>query len=248
MKFIKSPNLPETTVNTVIIGEEYVNVLKPELEKRNIAVIPCPKNPFVDKRISSHADLSVVHIGFNEILISSSVATDRFIQNLSDIGLKITVSNSKIFQKYPYDAQLCATILGNKLIHNTKITDKKLLDVFNNNTIHINQGYSKCAICPVASKAIITTDRGVAKSLDSLGYDVLFINPEGIKLEGFPVGFIGGSTFKLSHDTLAFTGEICNLNDKTKIFNFLGKYKITPLFLTPLNIFDVGSIIPIIED
>ena len=99
----------------------------------------------------------------------------------------------------------------------------------------------------VDEKSIITSDRAISESCRQQGIDVLEISSGGIDLDGFNYGFIGGASFKVSQNLMAFTGTIDHLPDYNKIIDFLNSKKIEPIILTDRRIFDVGSILPIIE-
>jgi hypothetical protein len=76
---------------------------------------------------------------------------------------------------------------------------------------------------------------------------VLRIAPGAVVLDGFPYGFIGGASFKISEKNLAFTGRLDGHPDCERILSFLREREIEPLFLTQEPIFDIGSAIPILE-
>ena len=75
--------------------------------------------------------------------------------------------------------------------------------------------------------------RSAAASLD--------IAPGHIALEGFPYGFIGGAAFKISDDTMAFTGTLDEHPDGERIVGYLAEYGLGSVFLTDKPIFDIGG-------
>ena len=79
------------------------------------------------------------------------------------------------------------------------------------------------------------------------GIEVLEIKAGFIELEGFSEGFIGGAAFKIASDRLAFTGTLDRHPEKTRIESFLLDHGVLPVYLTKNSIFDVGSVIPILE-
>jgi len=245
--FLKTPNLPDGQVCVVAVGEDYAKEIGTALSAIGIQAIACPSNLLVDERLKSHIDLSLFHLGENRFVISSYISQSYFSDKLENIGAKIIVSDSKLKPDYPYDASLCALSVGEELFHNLKYSDKMLIDNSCCKKIHVNQGYAKCAVCLLSNTAAITADAGLAKAMKNEGIDVLEISSEGIELKGYNEGFIGGASLKISRDKLAFTGNLNNHPNKTDIYEFLKLHKICPVFLTDKPVFDVGSVIPIIE-
>ena len=76
---------------------------------------------------------------------------------------------------------------------------------------------------------------------------MLEITPGFVELYGFREGFIGGAAFKLAPDIIAFTGRLTRHPDKALILDFLKKHGVSAVYLTDKPVFDVGSVIPVIE-
>ena len=76
---------------------------------------------------------------------------------------------------------------------------------------------------------------------------MLEIRPGYIELEGFYYGIIGGASFKLSADELAFTGRLDAHSDFGAIMDFLAGRGVGATFLTGETAFDVGSVLPLTE-
>ena len=75
--------------------------------------------------------------------------------------------------------------------------------------------------------------------------DVLLIRQGYIELPGVDYGFIGGSSFKVNKNTLAFTGNIKLHPDYNNIKSFAHNHNVELLSLTENTMIDIGSIIPI---
>lgn len=245
--FLKLPNLPTGQVTVVAAGEGYSDEIAKALIPFGIRTLSCPNNSFVDKRLRSHIDLSVFHIGENRFVLSSAAADSNFANELKRMGACISVSNSEFSSEYPNDAFLCALSNGVKVFHNAKFCDSHIKEAFPTRLIHVNQGYAKCAVCLVTENAAITADSGLCATMKHEGIDVLKIENYGIELSGFDEGFIGGASFKIAPDKLAFTGALNNHPNKTEIEEFLKLHGISPIYLTEKPIFDIGSVIPIIQ-
>lgn len=247
--FVVSPNLP-CNAGAVMVGEKYVELLRPPLERIGIDVLPVPDNPYVDERLSGHADLSVFHAGGERIFLAPYLENSGLMRKLENLGANISLLSIKQDRIYPDDAQMNACVLGSNLIYTENITDKNIVSYLTNNEIQgilSRQGYAKCAVCVVDDRSLITADRSIAKAADAAGLEVLLICPGYVGLPGFDYGFIGGTTFKISQNQLAFTGHLEAHPNKTEIFNFLSARDIAPVLLTNEPLFDIGSGIPIQE-
>jgi hypothetical protein len=227
-----------------MIGERYLEKLGTALESMNTEVIWIPDNPNVDPRLRGHVDLSLIHLGGNMLVGQGN----HIVNILTNKGFEIVPAETAQRAEYPNDAGLNGCIVGPVFLHNTACTDKAvLLGLGERKIIHVNQGYTKCSVCVVDERSIITSDFGIAAAARQNGLDVLTIRQGYIELPGFEFGFIGGSAWKLSEHALAFTGRLDDHPDKDRILDYLTARVIEPVFLTDGPIFDIGSAIPIIE-
>ena len=161
-----------------------------------------------------------------------------FISNAANIEFtEITNVYNLVFRWYFLEVFSITVFHNSKLICNDFLTS----------VIHVNQGFTKCSICPISSNAAITTDYAIAKTMSGQGIDVLQIKPDGIVLQGYNYGFIGGCAFMIAGDKLAFTGQLNNIENRDEILAFLKKHSVEPIYLTDLPLFDIGGAIPIIE-
>lgn len=245
--FLKRPNLPTGQVVVVAVGEDYSDEIAKALMPFGIRTLSCPSSQLYDKRLRSHIDLSVFHLGENRFLLSLAAADSDFADELERMSADISVSNSKFSSEYPNDAFLCALSNGEKVFHHSKFCDSNIKEAFPTSLIHVNQGYAKCAVCLATENAAITADSGLCAALQHEGMEVLKIESYGIELSGFREGFIGGASFKIAPDKLAFTGVLDNHPNKMEIELFLKLQGISPIYLTEKPIFDIGSVIPIIQ-
>ena len=250
MKFVENPNLP-VCVDTVIIGEKYRKILQKGVENLGINALFMPDNPYVDTRLSGHADLSALHLGGNRLLLAPYLKGSRFSQQLENRGFDIKFANIVQSALYPNDAQMNVCILGDKLIYNPRTASNEIVNYLTIEVgavqIRSRQGYSRCSACVVSNNAIITADEGISRRAEACGIDVLKIRPGYIDLPGFDYGFIGGASFKLSDTKLAFTGKLDRHPDKELIIEFVSLHNVELAYITDNQAFDIGGAIPIIE-
>ena len=234
-RFIETPHLPQGKVGLCALGEKYRENLEKPLQNLGITPFWLPENRTVDPRLSSHADLVLLHLGGNRVL--------TYLDRLPDIGLdavKVTGQG----REYPADARLCACVVGRFCIHNFRISEAGVAGF---ERVDVRQGYAKCCTCVVDAHSVITSDAGIARAAARHGLDVLRIRPGYVDLPGFDTGFIGGAAFKSAPDVLAFTGRLDHHPDWPEIEHFLRGRGVEPLFLTDMPAFDIGSAVPLTE-
>ncbi len=246
--FLNFPNLPQGRLSLAAIGEGYALEMSMALEKYGVRLLSCPNNPFVDERLGSHIDLSVYHLGGSSFLFSKHAAESDFAHCLKEHGAQIIVSDKSVSQLYPSDAGLCALNIGGRVLHNSSFCDPIITAYSRGRLYHVSQGYAKCAVCPITENAAISADPGLSQAMRRQGIEVLEITPGFVDLYGFREGFIGGAAFKIAPDILAFTGSLHRHPDKTSILDFLKKHGIYAVYLTEKPVFDIGSVIPILEE
>lgn len=151
--------------------------------------------------------------------------------------------------EYPECASNCAAVSNKYFIHNTRITNPKLLKKAEDTgltIIHVNQGFTRCNLLPLG-EGVITSDNGIAKTLhNKTDLDVLVISSGNVALEGHEYGFLPGCA-GIVDDTVLFNGDLSLHPDEEKITEFIGRmgYKIKGV---PNKILaDIGSIIQLEE-
>lgn len=250
MRFVETPNLP-VCASTVIIGEKYCNILQNGVGKLGINILSMPDNPYVDDRLSGHADLSVLHLGGDRLLLAPYLKGSSFSRQLEDRGFDIQFAAIEQSALYPNDAQMNVCILGDKVIYNPKTVPDTIVKCLTTGDravqISSRQGYSRCSMCVVSDNAIITADEGICRSAEAHGVDVLKIRPGYIDLPGFDYGFIGGASFKISDTKLAFTGRLDKHPDAERIIDFASLHNVDIVYITDNPAFDIGGAVPITE-
>lgn len=205
-------------MKTLLIGERYREKLEKHLILQDFSPIWLPDNPLLDKRLSPHTDLSVFK--YNDILIlGAHLGTETIVNNLTNRGYRVKICGAEQSCAYPKDVNLCAALIGNKVLHNSNYTDPEILALGLEN-IYVKQGYARCTALIIDDKSIITADNGIASAAKRCGIDVLLISDEGIILDGFDKGFIGGASF-MAGDTVYFIGDINRHPDGAAICEFI---------------------------
>lgn len=246
--FVQTPHLPKGNVRHLIIGKKYEKLLKNASVRYGFELICLESNPCCDKRLSGHADLAAVHIGGNRMVCRKFVKGSAAHSIMIELGASVDFVDDCISPIYPHEASLNFCIVGSKVILNPKTADAIIVEKLTNDRACCKQGYTKCSVCVVDDNSIITEDEGVARCAVTAGMNVLKIPYAGIMLDGFDKGFIGGASFKLAPDIMAFTGTLKNEIAKNKIEEFLQERSISAVYLNDAPAIDIGSAIPISEE
>lgn len=242
-----TPFLVHGDVKAVVVSgqmnEESVGIL----EDFGVAVIKTTRVPELYDSIAYHPDIVIHPIGPHRVIVAPNI--DRKLKNrLTACGIDFITGNTFLERNYPYNIAYNIARIGNTAFHNLKYTDSAVREYFSEGgirLIHVNQGYGKCSVVPVADNAFITSDMGLNKAGCKAGLDVLLIRPGYIKLVGMPYGFIGGTCGFIARDVMAFYGDVYSHPDGRSIINFLHKYGVRPKVIHNGPLEDIGSIIPL---
>ena len=248
MSFVQEANLPEDTAG-VLIGEDYTEILQSSLEKCGVLCLSVPSNPNLDPRLRSHADLSVLHLGGNRLLLADCLRDSALAADLEGKGAALSFLPERQKAAYPGDAGLNLCLMGERVIANPKTAAPQALQAAlpGRTLLSTRQGYSRCSVCVLDRDSLITADARIAAAAERAGLHVLRILPGGIRLAGYSSGFLGVAAFKLSKRKIAFTGHLEDHPDQNAILRFLESRGLEAVFLSDEPIFDIGSAVPILE-
>ena len=230
-----------STYSRCIIGSKYIDEIS-ELTSLGIECITVNESPNLENEINSHADILCCRASDNIIFADNSIAGELR-KKIKDYSI-IPVNDIK--SPYPDDVKLNVAFLGNNIICNSNYIAKELSDFCNSSNIRIiktNQGYTKCNLCVLNEKAVITEDSGLAYLLKNCLFDVLKIQPGYVALSEKHYGFIGGASARIADDTVYFSGNIAEHPDYDKIIQFLNNYGFKPIFNKNRNLTDFGGLI-----
>lgn len=245
--FLQTPYIPHKNVTSVLLDYRAGKDIVAALGSLNIEVLHTARCGELYAAIDGHPDIVMHHVCGNKIVVAPNVF-DRLEPVLSKKGFAMTKGSTWLIRKYPGNIAYNVLRIGSTAFHNTRYTDRKILEEYERNgikTVHINQGYSKCSVCIVNEKAIITSDVKIAGLAEKYGIESLLIKPGGIELEGLDYGFIGGASGLLSHDLMGFSGKLEKIEEHDKILSFLASKGISVKILSEKQIVDIGSIIPL---
>ncbi|QAT49690.1 hypothetical protein EQM14_07840 [Caproiciproducens sp. NJN-50] len=247
MRYIQTPNLPETDVSLLTASAAYPGILM-ELKRLGISAIPVDPSKSLPAPVQAHADMLCHPLGGRRVIVAKG--EKRLAADLKQFGFKIIESVSSIAGSYPNDSGLNAARVGNKLIANPQILDKAIWDDCLSKgikIIEVRQGYTKCSTAVVDEHSIITSDDGIATAAFKAGLEVLKIQPGHIRLPGYSYGFIGGCCGLIGRNRMAFAGNPNSHPDFCRIKEFLDRREIEVIILSKDSLLDIGGMIPLME-
>ncbi len=223
------------------------HLISNEFEKATkIKSYPLNSYKKLDNPVSSHADMLLCVID-GEVFCYY----DYYSQNISlfeaikSLGYNVRFVSNECGNKYPNDISLNVLIIGKKLFcneKNTAVEIKKYAKEKGYDIINVRQGYSACSTLVLNEKTAVTADIGMRNALEKEGIEVLFISSnDGIKLEGYNCGFIGGCGVVVD-DKIYFFGSIKQLFDFDNIKLFAEKNQLSIFEIIPEDVCDFGGV------
>ena len=194
--------------------------------------------------VNTHPDIQI-HFLSNYEAICCPELYDYYKTNLPE-SVNLIAGSNCTGRGYPADVSYNAAVFGNNLVCNFRYIDNYLFKYYlerKYKLINVNQGYTKCNICPVAENAVITEDKGIAEKLRNSDIDVCLLKYKEVNLKSFNYGFIGGATGFIDENKIAFFGDVKTHSESDKIYEFASKYNKEIVSLGNNRLMDYGGII-----
>jgi len=249
MNFAQNSFTIKNKLQLAIVDKRIPQTIEDNLNNIGVNIIKSTACSNTYDAIKYHPAISVCKLNYNNIVVAPNVY-DYYKEVLKPYGFNVICGESTIKNKYPYNIHYNIVILKKFAIHNFKYTDKVILDYIEKNNIekiNVSQGYCKCSICVVDDNSIITSDEGIYKEVIKHDIDCLLIEKGHIDLFELNYGFIGGCSFLLSNNELAFLGNIKKHPDYDKILNFVKSKNKKLISLSNDKLIDLGSVIQLME-
>ncbi len=190
--------------------------------------------------ICGHPDVFCCKVG--DVIVVSPALPQQYCDLLTQQKIVWKFGTHHNTSSYPGSAIYNAVITETLFIHNLQITDptiKKL--VGSRKQVHVNQGYTRCNLLPLPNNCFITSDKGIYGVLMHEGFDILYVDPTGILMEGFPNGFIGGAC-GVREETVFIAGSLNTYQEGPKMIDFIHHHSLTAVELYDGPLIDGGSI------
>lgn len=187
--------------------------------------------------ISGHPDIFMFQ--WPGGVVVSPDLPEGYIHALEEKNANIIAGSRKCGKKFPDTAYYNALYTSYGILHNTRLTTPEISRV-HEDLIHCNQAYSRCNAIQ-AGDFIISSDKGIEKTLKHNNIPVIYVNPENIILPGFSNGFFGGCC-GIINNTLFVCGSISFLEEEHILRARLAEQNINIIELYDGPPFDVGGI------
>ena len=180
----------------LIYNPELSTAMDKTLKNLDVICIPSLVLKNLPKGIAGHPDLQIHPLDYKTVICAPECF--KYYREQLPKRIDVIPGDTSLTGTYPGDCAYNAARVGDFIFCNTKCTDKKLLQWYNERNfkiIHVNQGYTKCNIFPVTDKILITEDVGIHNIItdNCLPIECYMFPNQGVFLNGFPYGFIGGS-------------------------------------------------------
>jgi hypothetical protein len=167
----------------------------PETAKKNLSrygdFIPFATKNIVYDAISGHPDIFFCQ--HKDTLVVAPNLPEKYFRLLQEHHIPFITGKLPVGGTYPQTAAYNALVTNKYLIHNPKITDPVIREKFSTKKlIAVKQGYVRCNLFALDDDIFITSDKDIEKALRKENLEVHYFSPEGIRLSGYPNGFIGG--------------------------------------------------------
>lgn len=226
----------------IIIASSFM----PEEAKRNLSemgeVVWLEPNDAVYPSISTHPDIFFFQYDSDKLVFAPDTKSE-YVAALHKAGIKMTKGKSHLSNAHPETVHYNACATRNILIHNLKHTDSRIFDIFKGKQkVNVKQGYTRCNLLALNENAFITSDQGIKEELLRQGFEVLYINPHQIRLDGHEYGFFPGCC-GVWRNQLVVCGNTEILKEKKELDMFLKRNNFTIKELYNGELVDVGSIL-----
>lgn len=192
--------------------------------------------------ISGHPDIFFCQAPDNTLIVAPNLP-EYYFKVLFNHNIPFIKGELEVGNKYPSTAHYNIVLTDKYLIHNTKYTDRKILDLNKDKTIiNTKQAYTRCNLINLGDNSFITSDDGIFKTLSNLKFNILNVSPFYIDLPSFEHGFFGGVCGV--YDEKVFINGSLNYHRQGKqIVDFISALGYSIIELYEGKLYDGGSML-----
>ncbi|MDD3705611.1 MAG: hypothetical protein PHC45_06070 [Clostridiaceae bacterium] len=247
MDFLKVPFIPDRDVSLVIVDYRISPVIESNLKAKGIECVKTVRCQDLYDSVDGHPDMLMFHLRGNNIVLAPNIY-ESMEPMLTKKGFAVTKGATWLERNYPGNIAYNILRVGDAVFHNIKHTDPEITKALRNENVkilNVKQGYTKCSVCILNDKTIITSDARISEIAEKYGIESFFIKPGGIDLKGMNYGFLGGASGLLSKSRIAFSGNLESIEDNHKLIDFISAKGFEIEYLSDEKAVDYGSILPL---
>lgn len=197
---------------------------------------------FVYPSIAAHPDIFFFQYADNQLVFAPNTPKE-WITFLHQKGVKLMRGQKRLGFSHPETVYYNACGTKNLLVHNLKHTDERILKLYEGMMqINVNQAYTRCNLLALNDHAFITSDEGIYRTMTEKQFEVLFIDPHQIRLEGHEYGFFPGCCGVFNH-SLVVCGNTSALKEKPQLDAFLSRHGFGLIELYDSELTDFGGVL-----
>ncbi|MFH1665158.1 MAG: DUF6873 family GME fold protein [Candidatus Omnitrophota bacterium] len=229
------------------LPQGYVDALKVKLPQVSLFPFDGAGSSAAGKvydSILSHPDIYFFQLNDNTVVHAPSL-TDEQIRPLKERGMNLIKGAGDPFGTYPDTVRYNAVRIGRTVLHDLQHTDPVIIDAARGEgleTVHVEQGYTRCSTLAVSDNAFITSDEEIASAGKALGMEVLLLFPGDVFLAGEKYGFIGGTGGRTPDGTVILLGDIRRHPQYEAAQDFLIRCACGHIFLEDMPLYDAGGL------
>ncbi len=223
----------------VLVSEDLPEIILDYFQNCGYGCVRLPKHSALDTPVASHPDMLF------SVLSDGTVLADKAYLDVNPDLLLLPISfkpsSAELGGKYPYDIAFDVLVFADTVYGKLDFIAPEIRQSAKKE-VNVAQGYTLCSTL-ITDKCAATADSGIYRALTKNGVPTLKIAADGVGLDGYSCGFIGGaSAFDKLSNTVIFFGDLRQHPDCKRINDFLREHGHSVHFFENLPLKDCGGV------
>lgn len=239
---------PRVGRGIAVVGDKLNEHLYQYLTRRQWTVFKLPQNQKTYAPVNNHPDLYGCAMGNNKWVLEPNLY-QALVKAYGQLDHNIFIrGHHELGSRYPTTCYYNHLVFDDVLLGNENCFDPQVIILAKESllkTLSVKQGYIRCTTALIGKKLILTSDRGVQSVLMSQfkDYNILFVDPADILLQGFPHGFIGGCLLQAAPGEIYAYGNISKHRQFNEIERALRNESYKLIYSEDFPLEDIGSVL-----
>lgn len=200
------------------------------------------KIPFPER---FHADLQVFAAD-QHTAVAAPLVYEYYQKTLQRDGIQVLRGKTDSNGHYPQRTAYNVARVGTTAFCFKKSLDPVVFEELDKRQVSIcpvRQGYAACSVVPLNSRALVTSDPGIAAAAKQEKLECLLVSPNGIVLPGCKHGLIGGCFCMVRPGLSIAAGDVSLYPWGKTLLAFFARHEVMLLGITGKRLFDFGGIL-----